>query len=159
LRLLVEAHQARLAALALFITGSADAASDVAEETFLRALNATIKNESGTVRGFLGTIAYRLALKEAKRDRRNVELDGLNLVRDSENALERILRDERDCAVAEVIAALDEAHRSVLALRFYGGFSYEEIAVEVGAPLGTVKSRIFYAVKYCRETLKQRGVF
>lgn len=158
-RMLVDQHHARLVALALFVTGSAAAANDVAQETFLRALNARIKNERGTVRGFLGTIAYRLALKEAKRIRRNTDLDGEDLPHHAENALESILRDERDCLVAEAIAALDEEHRNVLVLRFYAGHSYEEIAEIIEAPLGTVKSRIFYAVKSCREALRQKGVF
>jgi RNA polymerase sigma-70 factor, ECF subfamily len=157
-RVLVGQHQTRLIALALLITGSATAADDVVQETFVRALGAKIKRTTGTVQGFLGTIAYRLALKEAKRVRRNAKLDGLDLPDQGQNALDGILSDERDCLVAEAIGTLDAEHRDVLILRFYGGFSYEEIAGILQAPLGTVKSRIFYAVKSCREILRQKGV-
>ncbi|MBN1505014.1 MAG: RNA polymerase sigma factor [Candidatus Eisenbacteria bacterium] len=154
---LVARHRARLAALALFVTGSAEAADEVVQETFVRALRARIRDTSGTVRGFLGTIAYRLAVKETARVRRNVELDRAEHVDGSRDALERVLADERDRLVAGAIAALDAGHRDVLVLRFYGGHSYEEIAESLGVPLGTVKSRIFYAVKSCRETLRERG--
>jgi len=157
-RVLVEQHQARLLALALFITGSAIAADDVVQETFVRALGVKMRDTAGTVQGFLSTIAYRLALKEAKRVRRNTELDELDLPDHGQNALEGILNDERDRSVARAIRTLDAEHRDVLVLRFYGGYSYEEIAKIVEAPLGTVKSRIFYAVKSCRETLQQKGV-
>lgn len=157
-RALVGQHQARLTALALFITGSAIAADDVVQETFVRALAARIKNSTGTVQGFLGTIAYRLALREAKRVRRNAELDELDLYEDGRNALDSVLSDERDRLVAEAIGTLDAEHRDVLILRLYGGCSYEEIADILQAPLGTVKSRIFYAVKSCREALRQKGV-
>ncbi len=156
-RALVERHQARLAGLALLITGSAAAADDVVQETFIRALRARLKNCAGTVGGFLGTIAYRLALKESRRLKRNLPLDGLDPPDNSHTPLESILIDERDRLVAETIAALDTDHRLPLILRFYGRHSYEEIAKLLGIPLGTVKSRIFYAVKSCRETLLRKG--
>lgn len=157
-RVLVGRHQPRLTALALFITGSATAAEDVVQETFVRALGAKIKHKTGTVQGFLGTIAYRLALKEAKRVRRDRELDESSLQDHGRNPLDGVLSDERDRLVAEAICALDAEHRDVLTLRFYGDCNYEEIAEILQAPLGTVKSRIFYAVKSCRERLRQKGV-
>jgi RNA polymerase sigma-70 factor (ECF subfamily) len=157
-RVLIEQHQTRLTALALFITGSAPAADDVVQETFVRAFGARIRNYAGTVQGFLGTITYRLALKEAKRVQRNVKLNGLDLTDAEDDPLTTVLNDERDRFVTEAIASLDTEHRDVLILRFYGGYSYHEIAEIVKAPLGTVKSRIFYAVKSCRETLRQKGV-
>ena len=157
-RALVGRHQARLLALALFITGSATAADDVVQETFVRALGASVRHSTGTVQGFFGTIAYRLALKEAKRTRRNVKLDGLDLPDRGNDALDSILNNERDRFVAKAIETLDAEHRDVLVLRFYCGHSYEEIASILQAPLGTVKSRIFYAVKSCRQILRQKGV-
>ena len=157
-RVLVGQHQTRLTALALFITGSATAAQDVVQETFVRAIRARISNYTGTVRGFLGTIAYRLALKEVNRERRQVEVDARNLNDPGQNPLEDVLSDERDRLVAETIGQLEAEHREVLTPRFYGEYSYEEIAKLLNVPLGTVKSRIFYAVKNCRENLQQKGV-
>ena len=157
-RVLIGQHQTRLTALALFITGSAAAADDVVQETFVRALRAKIKSVTGTVQGFLGIIAYRLALKEARRVQRNVELDGLDLADAGQTPLDNLLNDERERLVAEAIAALDEGQRDVLILRLYSGHSYEEIARILQIPLGTVKSRVFYAVKSCRESLRQKGV-
>jgi RNA polymerase sigma-70 factor (ECF subfamily) len=156
-RVLTGQHQARLAALALFITGSGAAADDIVQETFVRALRARIKHTTGTVQGFLSTIAYRLALKEAKRASRHTEISGVELPHQTESALDRILKDERDRLVVEAIGTLDEQHRNVLTLRFYGGYSYEDIAEILEIPLGTVKSRIFHAVKSCRQMLRQKG--
>jgi RNA polymerase sigma-70 factor (ECF subfamily) len=158
-RALVARHQPRLAALAFFITRSIDAADDVVQETFVRALGARVSHSDGTVQGFLSTIAYRLALKEAQQTRRTVNLDTLDLPDDAQNALGSVLANERDCLVVEAIESLDAEHRDVLILRFYGDCSYAEIAGLLAAPLGTVKSRIFYAVRSCRETLRKKGVF
>jgi RNA polymerase sigma-70 factor (ECF subfamily) len=156
--MLVAEHQARLGALALLVTGSAVTADDVVQETFIRALRAEISHDKGTVEGFLGTIAYRLAVKEAKRVRRNVELDRWDLPDRRQSALDDVLAEERERLVVEAIRALAPEHRDVLVLRFYGGHSYEEIAELLQTPLGTVKSRIFYAVKSCREMLRQKGI-
>jgi RNA polymerase sigma-70 factor (ECF subfamily) len=155
---LIERHQSRLMALALLITGCSVAADDVVQETFVRALNARLRDTSGTVQGFLGTIAYRLALKESSRAGRNVNLELLDPTDRTPGPLENVLINERDRLVARTIGALDDDHRDVLVLRFYGGHSYEEIAGVLKVPIGTVKSRLFYAVKSCREKLREKGV-
>jgi RNA polymerase sigma-70 factor (ECF subfamily) len=157
-RVLLGQHQKRLTALVLFVTGSAAAAEDIVQETFLRAIGAKIKDYRGTVSGFLGTIAYRLALKESKRAKLSVKLDEKAEIDSGATPLDAILEDERDRLVAETITSLDERHRNVLILRFYGGYSYEEVAQLLQISVGTVKSRLFYAVKSCREILRRKGV-
>jgi RNA polymerase sigma-70 factor (ECF subfamily) len=128
------------------------------QETFVRAIGSKIRHHTGTVSGFLGTIAYRLALKEAKRTKRTTGLDGLALADSGAAPLEAILKDERDRLVTEAIGSMDRKRRDVLIMRFYGRYSYEEIAEHLQLPLGTVKSRMFNAVKYCREFLRKKGV-
>jgi len=157
-RLLIEKYQTRLSALALLITGSSTAVDDIVQDTFLKAMAAKIKNSDGTVQGYLGTIAYRLAVKESKRNQRYVEISELDRHESGDNPLENILNNERDRMVASAINNLDNAHRDILLLRFYAGLSYDEIAVLLDIPLGTVKSRIFYAVKSCRDMLTEKGV-
>jgi RNA polymerase sigma-70 factor, ECF subfamily len=157
-RLLVGQHRGRLTALALLVTGSVSAAEDIVQETFLRAIRTKIKHHSGSVSGFLGTIAYRLAIKEAGRAKKHADLDGLLVADGGKTALDRLLKDERERLVIEAIRALDDKHREVLVLRFYGGYSYEEIADFLQVAVGTVKSRMFNAVKSCRVALRQKGV-
>ncbi len=156
-RSLVANYQRRLSALALLISKSPEATEDIVQETFVRAFRSTVSNTSGTVSGYLGTITYRLALKEAKRAHRNVGLAGHDQPDRAPNPLERLIKDEREQMVAEAITSLDEDHRQVLVLRCYGDHSYEAIARLMNIPLGTVKSRIFYAVKTCRALLNDKG--
>ncbi|MFH1374176.1 MAG: sigma-70 family RNA polymerase sigma factor [bacterium] len=157
-RVLTEKYRSRLLTLALLITGSGAAAEDVVQETFVRALGGAIKNTSGTVHGFLGTIAFRLAVKETQRMRRYVRLDALERFDHGENPMEQLLKDERQRFIAGAIGSLNVEHRDVLLLRCYGGHSYEEIAKLLKVPIGTVKSRIFYAVKSCRDILRRKGM-
>ncbi len=50
-----------------------------------------------------------------------------------------------------VLAALPDAQREVLVLRFVDGLALEEIADALGIPLGTVKTRIHHAIRKLRE--------
>lgn len=156
-RRLVDGHQQRLLSLALLITGSVQAAEDIVQETFMRAIYAKITHYKGTVQGFLGTIAYRLSLKENIRLRRQENMDFVDITDKNNNSLEKVLHDERDRCIAEAIRNLDARHRDVLLLRFYAGHSYDEIAELLQISTGTVKSRIFHAVKFCREALRRKG--
>jgi RNA polymerase sigma-70 factor (ECF subfamily) len=148
----------RLAALALLLTGSPEFAQDAAQEAFVRLLKANPDPEQGTLSGYLSTIVYHFALKENRRTGRHQNIENQSLESDSPSALEQMVRNERERLVVRAICALDDAHRTTIALRFYGNHSYEEIAALTGVPMGTVKSRLFYAVKQCREWLKRKGV-
>jgi RNA polymerase sigma-70 factor (ECF subfamily) len=157
-RELTAEHQPRLAALALFVTGSTEHVDDIVQETFVRAFVAKLRNHSGTVTGYLGTIAYRLAVKESRRLRRNVALTDRDMNDVQHTPLDDVLLEERARHVATAIGRLSEEQRQVLILRMYCGHSYQEIARILRVPLGTVKSRIFNAVKSCRESLRRKGV-
>jgi RNA polymerase sigma-70 factor (ECF subfamily) len=51
------------------------------------------------------------------------------------------------------VASLPEDQRTVLALAYWGGLSQSEIAARIGAPLGTVKSRVRLGMSKLRERL------
>ncbi|MFN5030790.1 MAG: RNA polymerase sigma factor [Flavobacteriia bacterium] len=58
-------------------------------------------------------------------------------------------------AFSQKLAELDEKHREAFTLRHIDGLSIKEIADVLGANEGTIKSRIFYAIKYLAEGLKE----
>jgi RNA polymerase sigma-70 factor, ECF subfamily len=53
-------------------------------------------------------------------------------------------------ALAEAMSRLEPDHRIVIVLRFYLGLDEREIAARTGARVGTVKSRLHYALKALR---------
>ncbi len=57
--------------------------------------------------------------------------------------------------VKKALERLPVAHREVLHLAFYEELPYEEIAKILGIPLGTVKTRVFYAKKRLLEVIKE----
>jgi len=62
--------------------------------------------------------------------------------------------EQQRTAVAETVAALPEAQREVVMLRFVDGFSLPEIAEALDIPVGTVKSRLHNALARLREMEK-----
>jgi RNA polymerase sigma factor (sigma-70 family) len=152
------AHQPRLKALAYLITGSTSDAEDIAEETLIRAMTATIRNSNGTLHGFLGTIAYRLAVKEARRGKRHMGLDGLDAPDDGAIPLESMVESEQKAILAECIRSLSSEHREALVLKFYSGLSYDGMAAALGIPVDTMRSRVFYAVQACRKKMHEKGI-
>ncbi len=156
---LYQRHAAELLRSTLFIAGSRDAAEDIVQESFIRLLNRRIRHKRGNFRAYLHTIAYRLALKEKQRQQRHQPRTNPHIIRDgAPSPLETYLASERDKAIATNIQTLPPHQRDVLVLRFYGGHSYREIAHMTRAPLGTVKSRMFHAVKNCGRILREKGV-
>ena len=63
-----------------------------------------------------------------------------------------LLRDEIEETVYKAIENLPEDLRTAITLRELEGLKYEEIAVAMGCPIGTVRSRIFRA----REAIDER---
>jgi RNA polymerase sigma-70 factor (ECF subfamily) len=57
----------------------------------------------------------------------------------------------------EALARLSEPHRMVLVATYYEGRPAAEVAARLGVPEGTVRSRLFYALKALRLALDEMG--
>jgi RNA polymerase sigma-70 factor (ECF subfamily) len=144
--------------MAALITGSLDSAKDIVQETFFRLISKNVKHHEGNFKTYLTTIAYRLALKEKYRTSKNHSINEKDFINENDSPVNYQTDKETKSNIFTVINSLPLNQREILILRFYGGHSYEEIARITKLPLGTVKSRIFYAVKACGGKLKLRGV-
>lgn len=60
--------------------------------------------------------------------------------------------------VRQAIAALPPRHRIVVVLALVDDVPYSGIADALGLPVGTVKSRVFHAVRRLRRRLRQLGI-
>ena len=60
--------------------------------------------------------------------------------------------------LAAALAQLSPEHREVIRLAHWGGLTLREIAEQKGIPLGTVKSRTYYALRSLRLMLDEMGV-
>ncbi len=55
------------------------------------------------------------------------------------------------------LASLSEPYREVVTLRFFGELSLEEIAIQTGRPLGTVKTHLHRGLLRLRDAMAQGG--
>jgi RNA polymerase sigma-70 factor (ECF subfamily) len=117
-----------------------------------------VYNRNGTLRAYLSTIAYRLAIKESMRQKKLAPAEDAELASSDQSPLDDVIAEDQQREVVRAIRALPAHHQEILVLRFHGDHSYGEIAEITGLPLGTVKSRIFHAVKSVRSEMKKRGV-
>jgi RNA polymerase sigma-70 factor (ECF subfamily) len=157
-RVLFKQYSPPLLRMAALMTGSTDAARDCVQETFIRVLSSAVHHQSGSLRAYLSTIVYRLALKENTRQSRRANLGATEPASPDPSPLDEALADERQREVARVLRTLPDHHRDILILRLHGDHSYQEISEITGLSLGTVKSRLFYAVKSAKSRLKNRGL-
>lgn len=165
LGLLYDRHAARAYGLALAMLKDADEAQEVVADAFAQAWRTAARFEParGEVAGWILTIARSRALDRMRTRRRHLKLmeqsaagedDGLALplagVAATSDAAEH---DDVRAAVARSLAALPDAQRSVIELAYFRGLSQSEIAEALGAPLGTVKTRMRAAMEKLRDTL------
>lgn len=162
---LVRTYENKIYSLAFRMCGSADDASDIAQEAFLAAWRGlpSFRGDSG-----FATWIYRLTsnaaidyLRRQKKQRGDMSLDdeelGLDAVDTGPGPQDAAERTEVRSVVAAGLQELSEGHRQVLVLREIQGLSYEEIADVLEVDLGTVKSRISRARSALRKILLQKG--
>ncbi|QTR49596.1 RNA polymerase sigma factor RpoE [Candidatus Thiothrix anitrata] len=154
---LVLKYQHKVVSLVLRYVHDHDTAQDVAQEAFIKAYRG-LKNFRGESAFY--TWLYRIAINTAKnhlvsQGRRIPDTDidaGEAEQFGGESALKEYATPEHELLTAEIqrvvnraIDDLPEDLRTAIMLRELEGMSYEEIAVTMECPIGTVRSRIFRA--------------
>jgi RNA polymerase sigma-70 factor (ECF subfamily) len=105
-------------------------------------------------------IAYRRALKALERDtrRRRGEQDletAAESVDPTPGPEARASVGEAAGALARALRELPAEQRAVVELTFVAGCSYAEIAVQLGCPVNTVKTRMYHARRRLRARLPE----
>lgn len=104
------------------------------------------------------TIASNLCKNEFKRNevRRGTVhgVEQFHTLSTDENLENKIQENQFRDALTEELKRLDDKHREVFVLKHIDGLSIKEISEITGANEGTVKSRLFYAIKKLADSLK-----
>ncbi|MDE5663965.1 MAG: RNA polymerase sigma factor [Muribaculaceae bacterium] len=150
--------QSNLLSFAYQLTSNREAAQDLLQDTTLKALDNEDKYVDNTnFKGWIFTIMrnifinnYRQNVRQATVVDKTDDLYHLNISQDS-----GLTTPEGSYAVKEISQALNNfADEYRIPFNMYvAGYKYHEIAEKLGLPLGTVKSRIFFARKRLRSEL------
>lgn len=174
-RRLVERESASLVRACHRILGDHAEAEDVAQEAFVTAYRSLASwRGDGPFGAWLTRIGVRIALRRAGK-RRNVTWRDPRLGSSSASADAAARAADRDAVAAApltdpavlsmraeraneirtAVTALPEPYREVVALRFFGEASLDEIARQTGRPLGTVKTHLHRGLARLRASIEK----
>lgn len=151
--------QSNLLSFAYQLTTNREQAQDLLQDTTLKALDNEDKYvDNVNFKGWIFTIMrnifinnYRQTVRKATVIDQTEDLFHLNICQDS-----GLDTPDGSYAVKEISKALNsfpDEYR-IPSNMFVAGYKYNEIAEKMNLPLGTVKSRIFFARKNLRKQLK-----
>jgi RNA polymerase sigma-70 factor (ECF subfamily) len=160
MRALYREHASALFAYVLrLVAGDRFLAEDIVQETLLRAWKsaATLDPQARSLRPWLVTVARRIVIDgHRSRQARPPETSPAGLEQlPAGDELERSLR---LMTISDALQDLSAAHREALVETYFRGRTVSEAAEELGLPPGTVRSRVFYALRALRNALEERGV-
>lgn len=156
LGLLLERHRPRLFAAALRLLGYRPDAEDAVQETCLIAMRhiGTVRDPEA-VGGWLHAVLRRSCLQLRRRRSGELLTDSFHDVADERPSPEdRIERLELRDWIWGALQQLPEPLRVTAMLRYFGSYdSYEEVALILGIPIGTVRSRLSEAKQKLADAL------
>jgi RNA polymerase sigma factor (sigma-70 family) len=152
-------HRTLVFRTAYGLTGDRHVAEEVLQDTFARAYRhrATLLPDVSPV-PWLHRVALNLCY--SRLDRRRIDarpIDEATATMAADRSVEPAARAEQAelrMIVRQGIAALPAKHRSVVVLYYLHGLSLQETATTLDVRLGTVKSRLHYALRGLRDHLE-----
>lgn len=145
-------HHRSIYRFAYQMSGSAAVADEVTQEVFLALIRQPerFRQEQGPLGAFLHGIARNHVLKSLGRDRRYVSQDedesGMDDLPASEcDVLTLLMQVQERELLRQAVLSLPEVYREALVLCDIEELNYDDAAVRIGCPVGTVRSRLHRA--------------
>jgi RNA polymerase sigma factor (sigma-70 family) len=143
-----------------------DLAEDLTSTVFLAAFQSrrrfrpSVRDAGPWLYGIATNILRRHTRTEVRRLRAYGRVPDPGAVQaDGEDVANRLDAERAAGAIGEALAEMPEGERSVLLLIAWADLSYEETAVALGVPIGTVRSRLHRARTRLRELLGPIGQY
>jgi RNA polymerase sigma-70 factor (ECF subfamily) len=159
LGLLYDRHASLVYGLAMSVLRDATEAEDLTQEVFVGLTEHSFDPERGTLAAYLVSLTRSRAIDRLRRGGRHLRL--LRQWHESEpeppsapTPHQAISDKQLGQRVRAALADLSEREREVLELSYYRGLTQAEIADELGAPLGSVKSWARRALLSLRDNLQ-----
>lgn len=172
-KVLLERYEEELFNFLYHTTGDRQTAEDLFQETFLQVFsNLERFRPDGRFRPWAYTIAANLARDEMRRRRRRkvISLDGevgdgeetklVDMLQSNASEPDSTMDTRESTSLArDLLGELPETLKEVVVLYFYNDMKYAEISESLGLPMGTVKSRLFRAIREMAAAMKRKRGF
>lgn len=157
---LYETHFARIARYITVRIGNISEAEDMASEVFIRALRSveSYKEMGAPMEAWLFKIAHNMVVnyhRDKSRRPSHTPLDEAFPIPATDNFVEDVERREEIEQLHQAMKELSDAQRQILALRFGGEMSSQQVAEVIGKKPGAVREMQSAAVKKLRQILKE----
>ena len=160
---IVRRYNTKVYSLAYRLLNSVEDAEDVAQDTFSQAFKGLVSFR-GTSKFYtwLFRITYNLAISQRRKRKPALSLNSqtdsqgeITLPSDDASPMKNMEDEEGKTLMDRALGLLSLDHRAGLVLKEIEGFSYEEIALSLGVPVGTVRSRLHRARLELRAILEK----
>ncbi len=145
---LFERYRDSLLVMLRLYNSDCDLCDDIVQEAFIKAyLNLDRYNPDYNFGGWIVKIARNLLIDYTRRveNRAKESTEEIDIASREPNPEERFMRSEDSSRITRALDRLPDGYRQIIELRFRRDMSYEQISVELGMPMGTVKTQIFRA--------------
>ena len=136
-----------------------DHAAEVVQEVMVEAWRTAPRFDPsrGTARTWVLTMAHRRAVDRVRSEQstrdRTERVAARDRERDVDVVAEQVELDEEHAAVRAALGALTDLQREAIELAYYHGYTYQEVAELLEAPLPTVKTRMRDGLLRLRDAL------
>ena len=156
---LIAQYQFRLFRYLLYLTGARETAEDIFQETWIRVLDrGHLYDGRARFETWLFAIARHLVIDLQRKKKPEPLADLADPALDAPSPLDLFAARERSANVQAAMDRLPAVFREVLLLRFQEELGLEEIGAITGAPLSTVKSRLYRGLDSLRQVLEGDAV-
>jgi RNA polymerase sigma-70 factor, ECF subfamily len=160
--LLMLPHLGAAFTLARYLLRDASNAEDAVQDAYLQALRHFGGFRGENARAWLLTIVRRACYAWSDRENRHDYVGDPDLVDelagDADDPETAVVRGELQEQLARAVDGLPLPFREVIVLREIQELSYQEIATVIGAPVGTVMSRLARARRRLQRLLAAQGI-
>lgn len=131
------------------MTGNKDDALDLMQEVFVSVFrNLASYRGEGSFKGWLFRIAHYRCVEFYRRKRPTQGLDDSpEIISEQLCPEEQLSVDQGNQGLGEAMQLLPLAQKAVVELKFFGQFTFEEIAEQLGISTNTAKSRLYSALE------------
>ena len=168
LSILINRHQHRIYSFIFSKVFDKDIAEDIFQDTFIKVIRTLKKgkyNEEGKFLPWVMRIAHNLVIDHFRKNKRMPKFENsgdfniFSVLSDGDlNAEKRIIKDQIESDVKELIKELPEDQLEVLVMRIYKDMSFKEISERTGVSINTALGRMRYALINLRKVIDKHNL-